>query len=305
MNGVIPLFKPKGMTSHDCVAKIRHMIGIKKVGHTGTLDPDVEGVLPICVGEATKIIPFLSSLKKVYEATVSLGVSTTTEDATGEIVESKEITMLPAKAEIEAVLTSFTGEITQVPPMYSAIKVKGKKLYEYARENLTIERPKRQVMIHKLERIDTENHDFSNHTFSILVHCSKGTYIRTLCVDIGKTLGFPAHMASLQRTKTDSVHIKDTISFLEVEKAVREKQLDELMIPIEHMLKHIPTWQVNKQIKVKVLHGQKLSLPEGFSDKYIKVMHENQLLAIYEKVSDDNFLIKPTRVFNLHKGKVN
>jgi len=305
MNGVIPLFKPKEMTSHGCVAKIRHMIGIKKVGHTGTLDPDVEGVLPICVGEATKIIPFLSSLKKVYESTVSLGVSTTTEDASGEIVESKEITMLPAKAEIEAVLTSFTGEITQVPPMYSAVKVKGKKLYEYARENLTVERPKRQVIIHKLERIDVDEGNTSNHTFSIRIHCSKGTYIRTLCVDIGKALGYPAHMASLQRTETDSVNIRDTVTFVEIEKAIYEERVNKFMIPIENMLEHIPTWQVDKQMKIKVLHGQKLSLPEGFSDNYIKVMYENQLLAIYEKVSDDNHLIKPTRVFNLHKKKVN
>src|SRR5699024_4710531 len=160
--------------------------------------------------------------------------------------------------------------------------VKGKKLYEYARENLTVDRPKRKVMIHKIERVDVKENDSSHHTFSIRVHCSKGTYIRTLCVDIVKALGYPAHMASLKRTETDSVNIKDTVSFLQIEKAVHEERLNELMIPIENMLKHIPTWQVDKQMKTKVLHGQKLFSSKEFSGDFIKVMYENQLLAIYE-----------------------
>ena len=141
MHGIIPLYKPKGMTSHDCVMKIRRMLQTKKVGHTGTLDPSVEGVLPICVGEATKIISFLLPLHKQYIADVFLGRSTTTEDADGETVEEKTLDSVPTEEEIRQVLASFTGEIIQIPPMYSAIKVNGKKLYEYARENIEIERP--------------------------------------------------------------------------------------------------------------------------------------------------------------------
>src|SRR5690625_1326528 len=164
MDGIIPLFKPKGMTSHDCVARIRKLIKKKKIGHTGTLDPGVEGVLPICVGEATKIIPFLTPLKKVYIAEVSLGTSTTTEDAEGEIVEEKHVDILPTDLEIDKVLHSFVGEVTQVPPMYSAVKIKGKKLYEYARNNIEIERPKRTITIYELDRLKNEQ-NVSNDLF--------------------------------------------------------------------------------------------------------------------------------------------
>src|SRR5690625_2979508 len=174
MNGIIPLYKPKGMTSHDCVAKMRRLLKIKKIGHTGTLDPSVEGVLPICVGEATKIIPFLLPLKKVYIADVFLGKSTTTEDADGEIVLEKKVETPPTNEEIHTALRQFQGEIKQVPPMYSAIKVKGKKLYEYARENKEIERPSRTVTIYKIERLITESE--TNNPFRIKVTCSKGTY---------------------------------------------------------------------------------------------------------------------------------
>src|SRR5690625_1002496 len=141
IHGILPLYKPKGFTSHDCVMKVRKLLNIKKVGHTGTLDPGVEGVLPICIGEATKIIPFLLELKKVYIADVYLGQATTTEDSDGEIVSEKEVVSPPTNEEIDSVLASFQGEITQIPPMYSAVKVKGKKLYEYARANQEIDRP--------------------------------------------------------------------------------------------------------------------------------------------------------------------
>ena len=151
MNGLLPLWKPAGMTSHDCVAKIRKYLGIKKVGHTGTLDPLVEGMLVLCVGEATKIVPYVTKLKKTYIATCTLGIATTTEDQSGEVVEEKKVHKTPSERDIRSVLENFIGDIIQVPPMYSAVKVHGKRLYEYARENKQVERPKRKVTIYACE----------------------------------------------------------------------------------------------------------------------------------------------------------
>src|SRR5690625_1719135 len=188
MHGIIPLYKPKGFTSHDCVFKIRKLTGIKKVGHTGTLDPNVEGVLPICIGEATKVIPFIQNLPKTYMAEIYLGKATTTEDSDGEITSEKIVEKLPSDEEIADVLTQFTGKIKQQVPLYAAVKVKGKKLYEYARKNIPVERPIREVMIYQLERIDSEK-SASYNRIQIRVKCSKGTYIRTLSVDIGNALG--------------------------------------------------------------------------------------------------------------------
>ncbi|EHL2530630.1 tRNA pseudouridine(55) synthase TruB, partial [Listeria monocytogenes] len=155
MNGIIPLWKERGMTSHDCVFKLRKILHTKKVGHTGTLDPEVEGVLPICIGRATKLAEYVTDEGKVYVAEITLGKSTTTEDATGETVMTKELADISAD-ELQAALTKLTGKITQIPPMFSAVKVNGKKLYEYARAGIEVERPSRQVDIYSLTRLDGE-----------------------------------------------------------------------------------------------------------------------------------------------------
>jgi len=299
MDGIIPLFKPKGMTSHDCVIQIRKLIGKHKIGHTGTLDPGVEGVLPICIGEATKIIPFLSPLKKVYIADVSLGQSTTTEDSDGEVVEEKSVDNPPTDREIDEVLKSFQGVVTQVPPMYSAVKIKGKKLYEYARNNIEVERPKRKITIHELIRMEDKNS--SNDIFRIKVTCSKGTYIRTLCVDIGEKLGFPAHMSYLQRVETDSIKKEQTVIFQEIVTAQESGTLQNLLIPIEKVLSHLEAWHVDEPTKQKVLHGQKLPFPNELDTDKFKVMYRNKLLAIYERHEKNKDVMKPVRVFNLHK----
>ena len=154
MEGIIPLFKPKGMTSHDCVFKLRKILKTKKVGHTGTLDPDVSGVLPICIGRATKVAEFITDAGKAYEGEVTLGYSTHTEDASGEIVEEKKVDRIITKDEIEKVFHDFTGTITQTPPMFSAVKVNGKRLYEYARQGMIVERPTRTVNIYSIELLD-------------------------------------------------------------------------------------------------------------------------------------------------------
>ncbi len=234
MDGVLLLNKPKGMTSHDCVAKVRRLLGVKKAGHTGTLDPNVSGVLPICLGKATRIAEFLTGTTKTYEGKVTLGAATTTEDADGDIIAARPVDRPIARAEIEAVFDSLTGEIEQTPPMYSAVKVGGKKLYEYARAGIEVERPTRRVTIYELELLD-EREQFFGETVSFRFHvtCSKGTYVRTLAVMIGERLGYPAHMSDLIRTASGPFRLEDCVTFEDVERRAADGTADALLIPIE------------------------------------------------------------------------
>lgn len=290
MHGIIPLNKPRGMTSHDCVYKVRKILKMKKVGHTGTLDPTVDGVLPICVGEATKIIPFVANFKKEYVATIQLGQSTTTEDAEGDILTSKIVEAMPTRQRIEAVLQAFTGKIKQVPPMYSAVKIKGKKLYEYAREGIEIERLARQIEIFELELLE-----IANESFKFRVKCSKGTYVRTLCVDIGKALGYPAHLLTLTRTESDHIHIRDTISFSELE----TNSFSDCTFPIVDFLTHIPTIPIEKNQINNILNGQRYYYPNSTAQHY-KIMYNDILLGIFEQDPEQDDLLKPKRVFRLY-----
>jgi tRNA pseudouridine55 synthase len=295
MDGILPLWKPKGWTSHDCVMKIRKLYQTKKVGHTGTLDPEVEGVLPICIGQATKIVQFLTETKKVYIAELTLGKATETEDAYGKVIEEVQVDKIPSKQEIENVLQSFIGEIKQVPPMYSAVKVAGKKLYEYARANQTVERPQRNVFIHEITLLPTEK---GREVIKFHVTCSKGTYIRTLCVDIGKKLGYPAHMSYLVREETGAINRKDTVDFETIEAACLTNNGQDLLLPIVDGLTHLSTLQVDEQTKQKVLNGQKLLRPNYItSSSPFKVMHNDTLLAIYQVHPEKEHEIKPIRVF--------
>lgn len=296
MDGILPLWKPKGFTSHDCVMVIRRLFKTKKVGHTGTLDPEVEGVLLICIGQATKVVPFLTNTTKTYDAEVMLGRATETEDGQGKIIKEKEVTSPPTQVEIENVLQSFTGMITQVPPMYSAVKVNGKKLYEYARANEVVERPKRQVTIYNIARLPDERQEAIY--FRMKVVCSKGTYIRTLCVDIGKKLGYPAHMSDLIRTQTGPFTKKSTVTFEQIEKAVEKNEQNHLLEPITKGLNQLDCLNVDDETKIKVLHGQKLSTPEkALNTDPFKVMCNEELLAIYQIHPEKAEQIKPVRVF--------
>lgn len=298
MDGILPLWKPKGFTSHDCVSKARGMLKTKKIGHTGTLDPEVEGVLPLCVGKATKIVPFLTDTEKVYEATVTLGYTTDTEDATGNTVKSAMVKETWSEEEIQPYLDHFHGVITQVPPMYSAVKVNGKKLYEYAREGIEVDRPSREVMIKDIKVIssdrETRNETFS---FSFRVVCSKGTYVRTLCVDIGKSMGYPAHMASLIRTSTADITREDCLTLDEVQEAADEGRGEELLLPISKGLSHMPSLEVDEDTKEKIKHGQLLPYPEALNVDQFLMKHSGEGLAIYQKHPTKTGLIKPVRVF--------
>jgi tRNA pseudouridine55 synthase len=300
MDGVLLLHKPAGMTSHDCVMKIRKMLHIKKVGHTGTLDPDVSGVLPICIGKATKIVELLTGANKTYEGEVTLGFATTTEDASGEIIEEKKVDRIISRSEIERVFQELTGEILQTPPMYSAVKVKGKKLYEYARAGIEVERPTRIVTIHELSLLD-DRETFAGDTisFRFRVTCSKGTYVRTLAVMIGEKLGFPAHMSHLVRTASGAFTIEQCSTFEEIEKKIEENELEKILLRIDEALFHLPKYQINDKVAEKVKNGALLPVPhfmQSINSPVLMINERNEALALYIKHPVKPHLIKPLKV---------
>jgi tRNA pseudouridine55 synthase len=281
--------------------KVRKLFQTKKVGHTGTLDPEVEGVLPICIGRATKIVEYLTEKSKSYEAEVTLGFSTNTEDQTGEIVDQTPISSPISEAEIDDVLASFTGEISQVPPMYSAVKINGKKLYEYAREGIEIERPKRQVTIHQLSRTSTIKQNGDTVSFRFHVHCSKGTYVRTLAVSIGEKLGYPAHMSHLIRTASGDFTLDECLTFEEISGKIESGLQNKFLIPIERALNHLPKWEISDTLAKKVENGALLDLPDQFkdleiNDRVVILSKEGLCLAIYQRHPSKPGLFKPAKV---------
>lgn len=210
MNGILLVNKPAGMTSHDVVNRVRKLCHTKKVGHCGTLDPDATGVLVLCIGKATKALQFLMSENKEYVATLSLGQATDTYDSSGKVIKEKEFQGIE---HLDEVVQSFIGQQLQMPPIYSAIKVKGKKLYEYARENKEVQIEPRPITIHQIEIL--KQYD---HFIEMKVSCSKGTYIRSLCVDIAEKLGYPGHMSHLIRTKSGQFCLENCYSLEDIEK---------------------------------------------------------------------------------------
>ncbi|MEW8971162.1 tRNA pseudouridine(55) synthase TruB [Mesobacillus jeotgali] len=300
MEGILPLFKPAGMTSHDCVFKLRKLLRTKKVGHTGTLDPDVTGVLPICVGKATKIAEYITDAGKAYEGEVTLGFTTTTEDASGEKVEEKPVDRTITRKEIEQVLQSLTGEIEQTPPMYSAVKVNGKKLYEYARQGIEVERPTRKVIIYAIELLDNrESFEGEQVSFKFRVSCSKGTYIRTLAVTIGEKLGYPAHMSSLVRIQSADFTIEDCYTFEQLEEMAAEGNLADALQPLEAGISYLPKYRINDKVAEKVKNGALLQIPEefvGISGPIIVVTEDGKALAIYRSHPTKTGMMKPDKV---------
>lgn len=215
INGIINVYKEKGYTSHDVVAKLRGILHQKKIGHTGTLDPDAEGVLPVCLGKATKVCDMLSSKDKVYETVLLLGKSTDTQDITGTVLTERKVTC--SSAQVESVIYEFVGSYAQIPPMYSALKINGKKLCDLARAGIEVERPSREVTIFSIEI-----KEINLPRVRMNVHCSKGTYIRTLCHDIGEKLGCGGCMESLLRTKVSGFELKDSKKISEIERYVAQ-----------------------------------------------------------------------------------
>ena len=266
MDGILLINKPAGYTSHDIVGIVRKKLHTKKVGHCGTLDPDATGVLVVCVNKATKAIQFLMSDTKVYRATLSLGKSTDTYDASGKILEEKEVGQI-SQAQVIDVLNSFLGKSKQKPPIYSAIKVKGKKLYEYARNGEEVEIKERDIEIMMIELID-----FSNNEIVFDVKCSKGTYIRSLCVDIAKKLGYPGHMSHLERRQAGRFLITDCITLEQLEND------DYSLHSIDDDLCGFP--QLKLDDPTPVYHGKQIK--SDLTGQVAIYDNQNHLLAIYE-----------------------
>lgn len=299
MDGILPLWKQKGMTSHDCVFKLRKILGMKKVGHTGTLDPNVEGVLPICLGQATKVAEYVTDAGKEYIATVAIGTSTETEDAEGAVVSSDDSYKTFSREVLLQALNQLTGKIVQIPPMYSAVKVNGKRLYEYARKGIEVTRPERTVHIYEIELLDDrELFEGEEITFMIRIACGKGTYIRTLSVQIGEKLGFPAHMATLVRTASGNFVQEDCLTLEEVEQLKKQESLQRQIRPLEDALADFEFVEIDEDLYGKIVNGQVLPRHPSLANREEIVFTKSEkAIAIYCNHPTKEGLMKPEKMF--------
>lgn len=300
LEGILAVHKPAGWTSHDVVAKVRGIVRMKRIGHTGTLDPEVTGVLPLCLGRATRVVEYMQELPKEYHAVLRLGYATDTEDITGTVTETAEHVQV-TRAEAEAALGAFAGPISQVPPMYSAVKINGKRLYELAREGKNVERKSRTVTVHEIEMtgFDTGG-PYPEISFRVL--CSKGTYIRTLCVDIGRKLGIPSVMVRLTRTMSAGIPAADCLTLEEIERLMEEGRLASRLIPIDRAIAHLPAHTVSDEKADAALKGQRLSAravePRVEGDTPIRLYDSRDtFLGIYKRQEETGAIV-PVKVFS-------
>lgn len=276
MNGIIILDKPVGKTSHDMVYTMRKLTGIKKVGHTGTLDPMATGVLPVCIGNATKVADMLTLSDKCYIAELILGMTTDTQDADGEVLTECEVSC--TEDEIRSVINSFVGEIEQIPPMYSAIKQNGKKLYELARKGIEVARKSRKVTINSIDILE-----INGERVTIKVSCSKGTYIRTLCEDIGIKLHVGAYMNTLRRVKTGPFTIDESHTVKELNLLKDAGNIDSVLIPVDRMFMEYPEIILNpKQVK-SITNGVQMTY-NGKEEQSYRVYDENKKFLCISKI---------------------
>ena len=297
VNGVINVYKEQGYTSHDVVAKLRGIIKQKKIGHTGTLDPMAEGVLPVCLGKATKLCDMLTDKDKTYEAVLLLGVSTDTQDTSGVIL--KESKVLATSDQIKEAILSFVGEYDQIPPMYSALKVNGKKLYELAREGIEIERKPRRIHIHQIDILDISE---DLREIKMVVSCSKGTYIRTLCYDIGELIGCGGCMKQLKRTQVSRFYVEDSLTLAQIEELQREDRLMEKVVLIEDMFESFAKVIVAEEYTKLIHNGNQFKLEqceveEGqiISDNQVRVYdYEGSFIGIYQYTEEE---FRPVKMF--------
>lgn len=298
--GILPVFKPAGFTSHDVVAKTRGILGMKRIGHTGTLDPAVTGVLPLCLGRATRMVEYLQELPKKYEATLILGIATDTEDMSGTVIaQAKEVNV--TLQQIEDVIHSFVGTISQIPPMYSALKQDGKRLYELARQGKVVERKPREVVIHQLELISV-NLEQEQPAITISVLCSKGTYIRTLCVDIGQALGVPAVMSNLKRTISSGISLHKCLTFDDIVRYTKEGTLQSKLMSVDEAVDYLPAYTITEMTMNRALQGQTID-PQYLApsiEKGVELLRlygpNQQFLGVFRL--EENRGIRPVKVFH-------
>ena len=279
-DGVINIYKEKGFTSFDVVAKLRGILKQKKIGHTGTLDPDAEGVLVVCLGKATKLCDVLTDKNKCYKATMQLGITTDTEDSSGTVQSKSDVTV--SEEQVREAILSFVGEYGQIPPMYSAIKINGKKLYELARQGKVIEREPRRVAVHEIQ---IESIDLPYVRF--MVSCSKGTYIRSLCRDIGAKLGCGAIMEALVRTEVNAEKfgavftLDKAMKLSDVERAVEDGTISSHILPIDQMFPHLLHYTVTNAANSRLLNGNLLSRQDFAED--VSDPADGEQVLVYDK----------------------
>lgn len=301
MNGILPLWKERGMTSHDCVYKLRKILQTKKIGHGGTLDPDVDGVLPICIGRGTKVIEYLQDSGKVYVGEITLGYSTTTEDVSGETVAVSPVRTELELSVIDSAMSQMVGTITQIPPMYSAVRVEGKRLYEYAREGLEVERPQRKAEITYFKRTTPPvfNEEAGTLSWKFEVGCGKGTYVRTLAVDTGKILGYEAHMSDLTRVGSGGYSAKDCLTLQQVALLMEADDLSFLQ-PIETAVAMFESIEVTPQEYQKIFKNGGFVPVADYQLQddtgLIAILCEGQLISIYQKHPNKPQFLKPVKV---------
>lgn len=282
IHGVVNINKEKGYTSHDVVAKLRGIIGQKKIGHTGTLDPDATGVLPVCLGKATKLCDMLTDKDKTYETVLLLGKTTDTQDISGTVLAEGSVSDIDNDT-VKNCIGEFVGEYLQIPPMYSALKVNGKKLYELARQGIEVERKARPVVIHEIKILE-----MNLPRVRMEVSCSKGTYIRTLCHDIGQKLGCGACMEELIRTKVSRFELADSLTLQQVEEMKIAGRLEDILVPIDAMFSDYEAVVLKNEFVAFAYNGnmfmpkhmsKKIELSDG---KHVRVYDEaGHFIAIY------------------------
>ena len=286
INGIININKEKDFTSHDVVAKLRGILKQKKIGHTGTLDPNARGVLPVCLGKATKLCDLLTDKDKTYKAVLLLGIETDTQDTTGKIIseiDSEKIIKDTDLDQLKKVIYSFIGEYDQIPPMYSALKVNGQKLYDLARAGIEVERKARRVNIRSItiNKIELPRVEFT-------VQCSKGTYIRTLCSDIGNILGYGGCMEELLRTKVERFNIENALTLSQVENLLSNGQLEDYILPIDEMFQDYPKAYIKEDYQKLLYNGNELEkeyfeFSQGNFNNHIRVYDmEKKFIALYK-----------------------
>ena len=296
IDGIINVYKEAGYTSFDVVAKLRGILKQKKIGHTGTLDPMAEGVLLVCLGKGTKLVDMITSGSKEYRASMKLGITTDTEDITGKILSEMPVGDY-SKEYVTDIINSFLGQYMQIPPMYSAIKKDGKKLYEYARSGIEIEREPRPVEIYSIDNISIEL-----PFISFDVHCSKGTYIRSLCRDIGEKLGCGGTLTSLLRSEVHGFYLKDSLKLADIERLRDEGKLTEYVLPVDALLDEHSVCEIKPDCAKLLYNGNKLDLSQlqvsdtGALTDIVRIYAQGEFVALYQyNKQEKNY--KPYKMF--------
>ncbi|WEV40798.1 tRNA pseudouridine(55) synthase TruB [Lactobacillus sp. ESL0681] len=285
LNGILVIDKPKGMTSADVVYQLRKVLHIKKIGHAGTLDPDVTGVLPIAIGQATKLIELMHQRNKQYVGTGIFGFATDSYDISGKTLATKQLAEPISAAKIQQQMQTFVGEIEQVPPIYSAVRVNGKHLYEYARAGIEVERPKRVVKVVSYDLLGQPKFDENSgqESFEFAIECSKGTYVRSLVNDLGTKLGVPAVMSSLRRSASSGFELSQAVKLADI---IADPSLaNDLIQPIEHFFQDYQQVDLTQSQWLKVQNGAAISLE--IDANQVALRYNNRVKAIYQRKSNE------------------